>query len=157
MLVPTLLLTLAASPAETGPAAAPTTSPAEPRPRPLGPVGSGGIVLAAAGLGVAIAGIVRMTQPDVPRSELGQLETITFTDTRIQGGVVLGAGLAVFAAGTAMVAVDLAVHRKRSTRPLAIAPTLSPSMVGIYLRVRFSPATARAKQSNSTVELRRMR
>jgi hypothetical protein len=139
MLVPTLLLALAAPPTETVPAAAPASTPTDPRPRPrpLGPVGSGGIVLAGAGLGVAIAGIVRMTLPDVPRSELGHFETYTYTNTKIQGGIVLGAGLAVAAAGATMIAVDLVVLRKRS-RQLAIAPTLSPSMAGIDLRVRFS-------------------
>ena len=142
MLVPTLLLALAAPPAEPelAPAAPPASSPTEPRPRPrpLGPVGAGGIVLGGAGLGVAIAGIVRMTQPDVPLSEPGDREYITFTDTRIQGSIVLGAGLAFAAVGATMLAVDLTVLRKRAARRLAVAPALSPSMAGLDLRIRFA-------------------
>jgi hypothetical protein len=142
ILVPTLLLALAAPPAglEPTPAVPPASTPAEPRPRSrphlLGPLGSAGIVVGSAGVGVAIAGIVRMTQPDVPRSELGQFETITFTNTRIQGGILLGAGLAVAAAGATMLAVDLTVLRKRAAR-LAVAPALAPAMAGLDLRIRF--------------------
>lgn len=149
MLVPTLLLVLAAPPAEPelAPVAPPASTPTEPRPRPrlLGPVGSGGIVLGGAGLGVAIAGIVRMTQPDPAITEPGRLEYITFTDTRIQGGIVLGAGLVGAAAGAAMLAIDLAVLRKRSARRLAVAPTLAPTMAGLDLRLRFSLGGARLR------------
>ena len=143
MLVPILFLALATPPIEperasaAPPALTPATEPG-PRLRPLGPVGSGGIVVGGAGLGVAIAGIVRMTQPDPPTSEPGKLAYITFIDTRIQGGIVLGAGLAVAAAGATMLAIDLTVLRKRSSRRLAIAPALAPTMAGLDLRIRFS-------------------
>lgn len=140
MLVPTLLIALAAPPAELAPAAPPAPVPTERRPgsRPLGPVGTAGIVLGGAGLGVAIAGIVRMAEPNVfiPASTNHELPMVTYT--RIQGGIVLGTGLAVAAVGASMLAVDLAVLRKRSARRFAVAPTLAPTMAGLDLRLRFS-------------------
>jgi hypothetical protein len=140
MLVPTLLLALAVPPAEPAPAAAPAPTPTErrPRPRPLGPVGTGGIVLGGAGLGVAIAGIVRMTQPNAYMPDPTNHELRIVTYTRIQGGIVLGTGLAVAAAGATMLAVDLTVLRKRSARRFAVAPALLPTMAGLDLRIRFS-------------------
>jgi hypothetical protein len=149
MLVPTLLLVLAAPPAEPelASAAQPAPAPTErrPRPRPLGPVGSGGIVLGGAGLGVAIAGIVRMTQPKASFPDPSNHELLIVTDTPIQGAIVLGAGLAGAAAGAAMLAIDLAVLRKRSARRLAVAPTLAPTMAGLDLRLRFSLGGARLR------------
>jgi hypothetical protein len=101
-------------------------------------VGSGGIVLGGAGLGVAIAGVVRMSQPNQSMPDPTNHEMLIVTDTRIQGGIVLGAGLAVAAAGATMLAIDLTVLRKRSARRLAVAPVLSASMAGLDLRIRFS-------------------
>jgi hypothetical protein len=79
-----------------------------------------------------------MAQPNRSMPDPTNHELLIVTDTRIQGGIVLGAGLAVAAAGATMLAVDLTVLRKRSARRLAIAPALSPSMAGLDLRLRFS-------------------
>ncbi|MCX4240144.1 hypothetical protein [Paraliomyxa miuraensis] len=143
MLVPALLIALATSPPEPAAAPAAPIPPApvaepDPRPRPLGPVGSAGVVVGGAGLGLAIAGIVRMAQPNQTMPDPTNHEMLIVTDTRIQGGIVLGAGLAVATAGVAMLVVDLTVLRRRSARHLAVAPALSPSMAGLDLRVRFS-------------------
>lgn len=58
---------------------------------------------------------------------------------------MLGTGLAVAAAGATMLALDLAVLRKRSARRLAMAPVLAPTMAGLDLRLRSSLGGARSR------------
>lgn len=147
MLVPILLVALAAQPTEPTPVALAPPAPSErrTRARPLGPVGSGGLVLGGVGLGVAIAGIVRMAEPNAFMVDPNDTERRIVTYTRIQGGIVLGTGLAVAAAGATMLALDLAVLRKRSARRLAMAPVLAPTMAGLDLRLRSSLGGARSR------------
>jgi hypothetical protein len=145
MLVATLLFALATSPTPpTPPATANTTVPpptsvTPPTRRwPLGPLGSGGVVVGSTGLGLAIAGIVRMSQPSSFMPDPSNHELLIVTDTRIQGSIVVGAGLAVVAAGVAMLAIDLTVLRRRYARRLFVTPTLLSTTVGLDLRARFS-------------------
>lgn len=100
-------------------------------------MGSSGIVLGAAGLGLAVTGIIRMAEPDTRALHPENAELILVTSSRRQGGALVGAGLGVAVVGAAMLVVDLTVLRKRRARRFAAAPVLGSSTAGVRLRVRF--------------------
>lgn len=116
---------------------APQTLPPAHRPRSVSPVGTSGIVLGAAGLGLAVTGIIRMVEPETRTIAPHNDELILIINTGRQGRALLGAGLGVAAVGAAMLVVDLTVLRKRRERRFTAAPVLGSSAAGMRLRVRF--------------------
>lgn len=124
-----LLLPLLGGPAAPSVAVAP--------PRSLGPVGLAGILVSAAGAGLASVGVVRLAQGETRRVSPEDREIIVTTDPHLQGRAFLGAGLAVAAVGVTALVIDLKVLRGRRARRMALVPLLGPMTAGLSFRRTF--------------------
>jgi hypothetical protein len=104
--------------------------------KPIGPLGGAGIGIAALGLGATIAGAVELSRGkiyDEPTLTFGER---TYVDHTIPGAVLVGLGAAAFAAGTAMLVVDV-VARNKKQKNRAAHPMLGPGVVGVGYIQRF--------------------
>ena len=109
--------------------------------KPMGPLGGAGIGLGVLGLGGVIAGAVELSRGKVYDDPTTKPLKQTFVDHTPVGGVLVGAGAAVFIAGTVMLVVDVVGRSKkrkqqRAQRQVAY-PLLSPGMMGAGYTVNF--------------------
>lgn len=110
-------------------------------PRPIGPLGIGGAIGLAAGLGLSIAGSVELGRGVVVDIDLAK-EIGTQIDHRPAGRALLGAGIGVAVVGIALLATDVAIRAKKrkaaaSQHSVTITPALRPDYAGIGLGGRF--------------------
>lgn len=131
-----LLLPLAVGPPTPGPVPAPAPA-AEPAPRTLSPVGLAGILVGSAGVGLASAGLLRLTQGERRTVSYDDREMIVATDPRPQGRAFLGAGLGVMAVGLTALALDLTVLRSGRARRMVLVPLLGPTTAGLSVHGKF--------------------
>ena len=112
----------------------------EPPPvRRIGAAGWAGIASAAVGLAVVVGGVVDQNLP--PERELNPSSDRTYevTQPRMLGTALVGVGAGLVAMGAVLVTVDQTalLRRRRRARQAAIAPTFSPTGLGLTWRVRF--------------------
>jgi hypothetical protein len=137
LLLPLLAAPAAAAPSSPAPArSAPVASTERPS-RALGGLGLAGILVSAAGTGLASTGVVRLVQGRTRAIAPGDRELLLVTDFRPQGRALLGVGLGAVAIGAAALIVDLTVLRIRRSRRVALAPFVAPSAAGLVVGGRF--------------------
>jgi hypothetical protein len=111
---------------------------AEPKRRPIGPLGGAGIGIAAAGLGVTIAGAVQWSRGRVPNDDLTS-RISEGRDYTTQGQVLVGIGVGALVVGAVMLGVDMGVLAKRRSGEARarISPTIGPERAGLVVQGRF--------------------
>lgn len=114
--------------------------PVGPMPKPITPLGIGGSIVAAIGVGALIGGSVELSRGVMTESL--QREQRDVTDHRPPGYTLLGVGATALVAGIAMLGVDLSAQsKKRKARAQAeraqVFPLLAPGSVGLGIAGRF--------------------
>jgi hypothetical protein len=106
--------------------------------KPIGPIGGVGIGVAAAGLGITIAGAVQWSRGRVPDDDLTR-RTSEGRDYTGQGQLLVGLGAGALVVGVVMLAVDLSVLAKRrnGAARAQLLPTIGPERAGIVVQGRF--------------------
>jgi hypothetical protein len=106
--------------------------------KPIGPIGGVGIGVAAAGLGITIAGAVQWSRGRVPDDDLTR-RTSEGRDYTGQGQLLVGLGAGALVVGVVMLAVDLGVLAKRrnGAARAQLLPTIGPERAGIVVQGRF--------------------
>jgi hypothetical protein len=99
----------------------------------MGVLGITGATMAAASIGVLIAGSVNLTTGPFDMRFAYEVR-----HTRGSGRALVGLGIVGLAAGATALACDLAFRgRRRSRRGVTIVPEVSPTSGGIWLTGRF--------------------
>lgn len=114
----------------------PSEAPPKPQPPHIGALGITGATMAAASLGVVIAGSVNLTTNFAFAFD----PTIAEAIRRPNGSAraLLGLGIVGVAAGVTSLAFDLALRRRgRERGRLAILPQVTPTSGGVWLTGRF--------------------
>ncbi len=122
------------------PASVPSRTPPEEahrdEPRVLGPLGIGGVVVAAAGLGLVTYGAVQISRGETVAPDDDERFAIR-RDYAGRGAIWLTAGMGTSLAGAAMLAINLTVGRRQRARRVTVRPSVAPSMTGATIHGRF--------------------
>lgn len=133
----------AAATTEPRPAEPAHTPPPTPEPRPtdstapapVGPLGIAGVVVAATGVGVSIAGAIELSRGVVVGD--GTDFERTRTDRRPLGAALLGAGGTAALVGVALLATDLVRRAPPRSARATVVPLVSPRFTGVALLGQF--------------------
>lgn len=107
----------------------------------IGPVGGVGIGVAALGLGAVVWGSVELGRGRVYEDGSSANPDRSWTDHRLRGRALLGAGLGGVALGTALIVTDVVIRAKRRKQAREqtgiVVPMAAPEGIGVAWFQRF--------------------
>ena len=107
-------------------------------PKPIGPLGISGGVIAAVGIGLSIGGAIVLADPVQTEFDPSQQFDTSLDRTGLGIGLIVP-GATLFVAGAVMLAVDVSKRARQRKRAdaLTIVPTFSPTSAGIGVAGQF--------------------